>query len=77
MEIRSFGENAAPKLLDERMIEGYAIVFERESRVMYDLEKKRFFIEVIKSGAISDELLRSCDIKALLEHNKQKAFSKV
>ena len=42
MEIRSFGENAAPKLLDERNIEGYAIVFERESRVMYDLEKKRF-----------------------------------
>ena len=35
MEIRSFGENAAPKLLDERNIEGYAIVFERESRVMY------------------------------------------
>lgn len=53
MEIRSFGENAAPKLLDERNIEGYAIVFERESRVMYDLEKKRFFIEIIKSGAVS------------------------
>ena len=76
MEIRSFGENAAPKLLDERMIEGYAIVFERESRVMYDLEKKRFFIEVIKSGAISDELLRSCDIKALLEHNKQRLLAR-
>lgn len=76
MEIRSFGENAAPKLLDERMIEGYAVVFERESRVMYDLEKKRFFIEVIKSGAISDELLRSCDIKALLEHNKQRLLAR-
>lgn len=76
MEIRSFGENAASKLLDERMIEGYAIVFERESRVMYDLEKKRFFIEVIKSGAISDELLRSCDIKALLEHNKQRLLAR-
>lgn len=76
MEIRSFGENAAPKLLDERMIEGYAVVFERESRVMYDLEKKRFFIEVIKSGAISEELLRSCDVKALLEHNKQRLLAR-
>lgn len=76
MEIRSFGENAAPKLLDERNIEGYAIVFERESRVMYDLEKKRFFIEIIKSGAVSEELLRSCDVKALLEHNKQRLLAR-
>lgn len=76
MEIRSFGENAAPKLLDERMIEGYAIVFERESRVMYDLERKRFFIEIIKSGAVSDELLRGCDIKALLEHNNQRLLAR-
>lgn len=50
MEIRSFGENAAPKLLDERMIEGYAIVFERESRVMYDLEKKRFLLRSSNPG---------------------------
>ena len=76
MEIRSFGESAAPKLLDERNIEGYAIVFERESRVMYDLEKKRFFIEIIKSGAVSEELLRSCDVKALLEHNKQRLLAR-
>lgn len=76
MEIRSFGENAAPKLLDERTIEGYAIVFERESRVMYDFEKKRFFIEIIKAGAISDELIRNCDVKALLEHDNQRLLAR-
>ena len=76
MEIRSFGGDAAPKLVDEKTIEGYAVVFGQESRVMFDPQKKRFFIEIIENGAIKDELLRSCDIKALCEHNRERMLAR-
>lgn len=76
MEIRSYGNEAAPKLLDERIIEGFGVVFNKESRVLYDPEKKRFFIEIIEPGAITQELLRECDIKALIEHNRQRLLAR-
>ena len=58
------------------MIEGYAIVFNQKSRIMYDRERKRFFTEIIKNGSVTEELLRSCDIKAVLEHNKQRLLAR-
>lgn len=70
MEIRSYTELGAPKVGDGRIIEGYAVVFGQESRVLYDREKQRAFVEVIEKGAITEELLSSCDVKALLDHNK-------
>lgn len=76
MEIRSFTDIACPKIIDGRTIEGFGAVFNQESRIMYDKEKKRAFIEVIESGAITDELIRSCDIKALIEHNKQRLIAR-
>lgn len=75
MEIRSFTADAAPKV-EGRTIQGYGAVFGQQSRVMYDPEKKRFFVEVIERGAITDELIRSCDVKALLEHNKQRLLAR-
>lgn len=69
MEIRSFGDDAAPKLVAERTIEGYAVVFGQESRVIFDKATRRCFIEVIQKGAITEEMLRNWDIKALCEHN--------
>ena len=42
LEIRSFGGDAAP-IISERTIEGYAIVFNQWSEIMYDRENKRFF----------------------------------
>ena len=69
MEIRSFGNDAAPKLTqDTRFIEGYAIVFGQESEVLYDRQNRRFFREVIRPGAVTQKLLSRCDVKALLEH---------
>lgn len=59
MEIRSYTELGAPKVGDGRIIEGYAVVFGQESRVLYDREKQRAFVEVIEKGAITEELLRS------------------
>lgn len=76
MEIRSFTELGAPKIGEGRTIEGYAVVFGQESRVMYDKEKRRAFVEVIEKGAITEELLRSCDVKAVLEHNKQRLLAR-
>ena len=72
MEIRSITELGAPKLSEGRIIEGYAVVFGKESRVMYDEERKRFFIEVIEHGAATEELITRCDIKAVLEHDKHR-----
>lgn len=70
MEIRSFGDEAAPKLVSERTIEGYALVFGQESRVIFDKTTRRCFVEVIQQGAVTEEMLRSWDIKALCEHDK-------
>lgn len=69
MEIRSYGQDAAPKLAqDSRNIEGYAIVFDQESEVLYDRQNKRYFREIIRSGAVTQDLLAHSDVKALLEH---------
>ena len=76
MEIRSYTELGAPKVGDGRIIEGYAVVFGQESRVLYDREKQRAFVEVIEKGAITEELLRSCDVIALLDHNKQRLVAR-
>lgn len=38
MEIRSFTELGAPKIGEGRTIEGYAVIFGQESRVLYDIE---------------------------------------
>ena len=75
MEIRSYTAEASPKI-DGRTIQGYGSVFGRQSRILYDVDKKHFFIEVIERGAITDELIRSCDIKALMEHNKQRLLAR-
>ena len=77
MEIRSFSEERAmPTVVDERTIEGYAIVFEKESRIMFDIQKKRFFVEVIKRGSVTDEDIKGWDIKALMEHNKSRLLAR-
>lgn len=76
MEIRSFTELGAPKISDERTIEGYSIVFGKESRIMYDAERKRFFTEIIERSAVTEELLNRCDIKAVLEHDKRRLLAR-
>ena len=43
---------------------------------MYDRKLKRTFIEVIQPGAVTEELLRSSDVKALLEHNSERMLAR-
>lgn len=76
MEIRSYSDIASPKITDGRTIEGFAAVFNQESRLNFDPETKSFFIEIIERGAITDELLRECDVKALLEHDKKRMLAR-
>lgn len=75
MEIRSYTAEASPKI-NGRTIQGYGSVFGKQSRILYDVDKKQFFIEVIEKDAITDELIRTCDIKALMEHNKQRLLAR-
>ena len=78
MEIRSFSEERAiPKVVeDTRTIEGYAVVFEKESRMMFDWWKEEKFIEVIKRGAITQDDLKNFDIKALAEHDRGRLLAR-
>lgn len=77
-ETRSYGEIAAPHIIgDGRTIEGYAIVFNQESQVMYDKERRKFFTEVIQPQAVSAEMLRGCDIKLLVNHNRERMLARV
>lgn len=72
LEIRSFGDAAAPKVVGgegSRTVEGYAIVFNQDSRMLYDRQRKRYFVERIEPRAVSDDFLRSCDIKMNRNHN--------
>jgi HK97 family phage prohead protease len=77
MEIRSYSEErAVPTVVDERTIEGYAVVFERESRMMFDWYKGKKFVEVIRRNAIDAASLRQWDIKALAEHDKSRLLAR-
>ncbi|MBF0577733.1 HK97 family phage prohead protease [Dysgonomonas sp. GY617] len=77
MEIRSFcEERAMPTIVDERTIEGYAIVFEKESRLMFDPQKRRYFTEIIKRGAVTEDDLKTWDIKALAEHDSSRLLAR-
>lgn len=76
MEIRSFGENSTPKLVADRTVEGYAVVFGQESRVIFDRVNRRSFIEVIQKGAVTEEMLRNWDVKALCEHDKKRMLAR-
>lgn len=76
-EIRSVGGDAAPKIDGEgRTIEGYAIVFGVESQVMVDFWSDERFIEIIDKSSVTEELLRRCDIKALMEHNRERLLAR-
>ncbi len=76
-EIRSFGGDSAPKVnADSRKIEGYAIVFNQRSQLLFDWNSGQPVYEIISPDAIDDALLRSSDIKALLEHNPNRMLAR-
>lgn len=77
LEIRSYGGDAAPKI-EGRAIDGYAIVFNQRSEVMLDLGEEgiRRFVEVIDPSAVDEALLLQSDIRALIEHNRERLLAR-
>ena len=77
LEIRSYGGDAAPKI-EGRTIDGYAIVFNQRSEDMLvrtDKEIRRF-VEVVDPLSVDDAFLMSCDIRALIEHNRERLLAR-
>lgn len=54
---------------DSRLVEGYALLFNHESR---DLG----FTETISPGAISQEMVDNCDVWALFNHNEDQKLAR-
>ena len=83
METRSFSEERAIPVIvkdaegnDTRTIEGYAVVFEKESRMMFDFFKGKKFIEIIRRGSVTEEDIKKWDIKALAEHDRSRLLAR-
>lgn len=61
----------APRITDEneRLVEGYSIVFNQRSRVLYDKTQRKYFIEVIDPRAVTESFLNEQDIKMVFNHS--------
>lgn len=57
-----------------RTIEGYAIVFGVESRILADYWEN--YREIIEPGAITEERLKEMDIKMTMYHNREKILAR-
>lgn len=81
-EIRSFiGGKCRPVLREalegekeSRTIEGYAIVFGVESRILADYWDN--YREIIEPGAITEDRLKEMDIKMTMYHNREKILAR-
>lgn len=81
-EIRSYiGGKCKPMLREaveggseSRTIEGYAIVFGVESRILSDYWDN--YREIIEPGAITEERLKEMDIKMTMYHNREKILAR-
>ena len=81
-EIRSYiGGKCKPMLREaaegggeSRTIEGYAIVFSVESRILSDYWDN--YREIIEPGAITEERLKEMDIKMTMYHNREKILAR-
>lgn len=61
---------------DGRRIVGYAIVFNHESRVLYDKASRSTFIEVIRPEAVNMDFLGRQDIKLNFQHNNDNILAR-
>ena len=59
---------------ESRIIEGYAIVFGVESRILSDYWDN--YREIIEPGAITEERLKEMDIKMTMYHNREKILAR-
>ena len=72
IEIRTFSETPIADA-KARTISGYAVVWDVESRRLWDGEE---FVEIIARGAITEETIARCDVKALYNHNSNQLLAR-
>lgn len=70
IEIRS----AAAPSVSGRRVSGVAAVFNSPSQVLF--EAGRRFIEIILPGAIDEALIQRSDVKALVDHNRERLLAR-
>lgn len=59
---------------EHRTIAGYAIRFNEESVVLHDWGTR--FVEKISPSCVTEEMLRGCDIKMTMFHNREKLLAR-
>ena len=70
-DFRKENREYAPHLAEEnsRIVEGYAIVFNQQSRKLYDKASKKVFTEIIDPRAVTKAFLDEQDVKMLYNHS--------
>jgi HK97 family phage prohead protease len=70
-DFRKENREYAPHLAEEngRIVEGYAIVFNQQSRQLYDKASRKVFTEVIDPRAVTKAFLDDQDVKMLFNHS--------
>lgn len=77
MFVRSFaGEGKPAAAEDSRVIEGYAVVFNQRSKLVYDYNLWKPVIETITPGAITQDLINRSDVLANMEHNDRRLLAR-
>lgn len=77
LEIRSYGTPQSQTKVEEgRMISGLAIVFNSESKLMYDKRLRRAYREVILPEAVTEALLSRSDVRCLYNHDRNKLLAR-
>ena len=73
MEIRTTPEFST---VTENKLEGYAIVFNRTSNILYDKASRKFFTETILPEAVDYDTISRSDILMLINHNKERMLAR-
>ena len=70
-DFRKENREYAPHLAEEnsRIVEGYAIVFNQQSRQLYDKASRKVFTEIIDPRAVTKAFLDDQDVKMLYNHS--------
>ena len=70
-DFRKENREYAPHLAEEnsRIVEGYAIVFNQQSRKLFDKASKKVFTEIIDPRAVTKAFLDEQDVKMLYNHS--------
>lgn len=74
-EHRSYNKAALRASEDSRKVSGYPVVFGVRSLLMSDWEHGEA-VEVIDEGAVTEELLRQCDIVACINHDENQMIGR-